>query len=113
LISRLKIIFAVIIYVSCGFSMESCGVLRFSGIPLASSGIPLIYTPFLRQCASLLNNNAWCLFLSHDIVCLLSDSRCTRWATDHDGNLAGDQTSWHDWLLELHCHTAEQQQGQH
>jgi len=29
LTSRLKIIFAVIIYVSCGLSMESCGVLRF------------------------------------------------------------------------------------
>jgi len=28
LISRLKIIFAVIIYVSCGLSVESCGVLR-------------------------------------------------------------------------------------
>jgi len=27
--------FAVIIYVSCGLSMESGGVLRFSGIPLA------------------------------------------------------------------------------
>jgi len=28
--TRLKI---VLIYVSCGHSMESCGVLRFSGIP--------------------------------------------------------------------------------
>jgi len=33
LISRLKIIFAVIIYVSCDLSMKSCGVLRFSGTP--------------------------------------------------------------------------------
>jgi len=33
LISRLKNRFAVIIYVSCNLSMESCGVLRFSGIP--------------------------------------------------------------------------------
>jgi len=27
--------FAVVIYVSCGLSTESCGVLRFSGIPCA------------------------------------------------------------------------------
>jgi len=35
LISRLKIIVAVIIYVSCGLSMVLCGVLRFLGIPSA------------------------------------------------------------------------------
>jgi len=46
LISRLKIIFAVIIYVSCGLSVEFCGVLRFSGIPIDS--VQLVMGTFLN-----------------------------------------------------------------
>ena len=44
------------------------------------------------------------------ITCVY-DSRCSRWASDHDGDLAGDQARWHDRLFELHRHTTEQQQG--